>query len=206
LIFSRDGGSLNRLIRYRLESGATRSLVLRAGNRRAARSREAAGPGRDREGETIAKNIKAKVSELLADWLPSHGYELWDVEFVKSGAGRSLNVYVDKDGGMGTDDCEVVSRYLEGRLDEDGAIEGAYSLVVSSPGMDRPLLTDEHFARYRGAPVDVSLYKGVNGQKTYSGLLGERTADTLFLLSEEGTREVGLPRELVSKVKLQVIF
>jgi ribosome maturation factor RimP len=146
------------------------------------------------------------VRELLSDWLPSHGYELWDVEFVKSGVGRSLNVYVDRDGGMGTDDCELVSRYLEDRLDESGVIEGAYYLVVSSPGMDRPLLTDEHFARYRGAPVDVSLYRGVDGSKTYSGILGERSADTLFILTEDEKREVALPRELVSKVRLQVIF
>jgi ribosome maturation factor RimP len=152
------------------------------------------------------KSVTARVGELLADWLPQHGYELWDVEFAKSGADRDLNVYVDGADGMGTDDCEFVSRYLEARLDEEGLIEGAYRLIVSSPGMDRPLLTDGHFARYRGAPVDVSLYRGVDGRKTYSGILGERTADTLFLLSEEGGREIGLPREYVSKVRLQVIF
>ncbi|MDR1496301.1 MAG: ribosome maturation factor RimP [Clostridiales Family XIII bacterium] len=155
---------------------------------------------------TKTKSVKARVSELLVDWLPRHGYELWNVEFVKSGSGRDLNVYVDGRDGMSTDDCEFVSRYLEARLDEESLIEGAYCLVVSSPGMDRPLLTDEHFERYRGAPVDVSLYKGVDGRKTYSGVLGERTADTLTLLGENGGREIELPREYVSKVRLQVIF
>jgi ribosome maturation factor RimP len=72
--------------------------------------------------------------------------------------------------------------------------------------MDRPLLTDAHFARYKGAPVDVSLYKGVDGRKRYSGILGERTGDTLFIFTEEDGREVGLPREYVSKVRLRVIF
>ncbi|MDR2162623.1 MAG: ribosome maturation factor RimP [Clostridiales Family XIII bacterium] len=153
-----------------------------------------------------AKNVKARVKELLADWLPPRGYELWDVEFVRSGAGRHLNVYVDKDSGMSADDCELVSNYLGDRLDEENLIEGGYYLIVSSPGMDRPLLTDGHFARYKGAPVDVSLYKGVDGRKRYSGILGERTADTLFIFAGDDRREVGLPREYVSKVRLQVIF
>jgi ribosome maturation factor RimP len=143
---------------------------------------------------------------MLSDWLPQRGYELWNVEFVKAGAERSLNVYVDRESGMGTDDCEVVSRYLSDRLDEEGLIDGRYNLVVSSPGMDRPLLTDEHFARYKGSPVDVSLYKGVDGRKTYSGILGERTADTLSVVSEEDGGETSLPRELVSKERLQVRF
>jgi ribosome maturation factor RimP len=157
-------------------------------------------------GSTAAKNIKTRVTELLSDWLPQHGYELWYVEFVKSGRDRNLNIYVDRDGGMGTDDCEAVSRYLGSRLDEEDLIEGNYYLIVSSPGMDRPLLTDGHFARYKGAPVDVSLYKGVDGRKSYSGLLGERTGDTLFIVMEDDGHEVGLPRDIVSKVRLRVVF
>jgi ribosome maturation factor RimP len=183
-----------------------------------------------------AKNVIAKVKTLLADWLPDHGYELWNVEFGKAGRDRSLNVYIDrlpgqpgakadgdgtdfiKDGadaaigganargGIGTDDCERVSKYLSERLDEEELIDGNYYLIVSSPGMDRPLFTDEHFARYKGVPVDVSLYKGVDGRKTYSGILGDRTDDCLAIISEEDGREVILPRELVSKVSLQVIF
>jgi ribosome maturation factor RimP len=107
---------------------------------------------------------------------------------------------------MGTDDCETISRYLGRRLDDEDLIEGNYYLIVSSPGMDRPLLTDAHFARYKGTPVDVSLYKGVDGRKSYSGLLGERTDDTLFIVMENDGREVGLPRDLVSKVRLRVVF
>jgi ribosome maturation factor RimP len=153
-----------------------------------------------------AKNVKERVRELLADWLPSNGYELWNVEFVKSGNSRNLNVYVDKESGMGADDCEVVSKYLSGKLDEDDLIDGNYYLIVSSPGMDRPLLTDAHFIRYKGTPVDVSLYKGVDGLKAYGGILGERTADTLYIIMEDDRREVALPRGLVSKVRLQVRF
>jgi ribosome maturation factor RimP len=174
------------------------------------------------------RNVTARVRELLEDWLPEQGYELWNVEYVKSGRERNLNVYIDRlpaadtgaqggdaaglgahgdavRQGIGTDDCEAVSRYLSDRLDADDLIEGNYYLVVSSPGMDRPLLTDAHYARYEGVPVDVSLYKGVDGRKSYSGVLGARTDSELIIFAEDG-REVRLPRELVSKVRLQVIF
>jgi ribosome maturation factor RimP len=181
-----------------------------------------------------AKNVTARIKELLSDWLPGQGYELWNIEFVKSGHDRNLNVYIDRlpepsganednraeedgsantaaggaeiRGGIGTDDCERVSKYLSERLDEEELIDGNYYLIVSSPGLDRPLLTDEHFARYRGVPVDVSLYRGVDGRKKYSGILGNRTDACLTIVRKEDGCEVALPRELVSKVRLQVIF
>jgi ribosome maturation factor RimP len=151
-----------------------------------------------------SKNITGRVKELLAECLPDLGYELWNVEFVKSGRDRDLNVYIDKADGISTDDCEAVSRYLGGKLDEEDLIQGNYYLIVSSPGMDRPLLTDEHFGRYEGSPVDVSLYKGVDGSKKYSGILVERNEDSVVL--ECDGKKTSLPRELVSKVRLQVIF
>jgi ribosome maturation factor RimP len=102
------------------------------------------------------RNVKERVRELLAGWLPSHGYELWNVEFVKAGADRNLNVYVDKESGMSADDCEFVSRHLSGKLDAEDLIDGNYYLIVSSPGMDRTLLTDRHFTRYKGSAVDIT--------------------------------------------------
>jgi ribosome maturation factor RimP len=149
-------------------------------------------------------SVTERVKKILEDYLPRHGYELWHVEFAKSGAERHLTVYIDGEDGIGTDDCEQVSRYLEQRLDAENLIDSSYCLIVSSPGMDRPLLTDGHFERYRGAPVDISLYKGVNGSKKYSGVLEERTETTLTLTLDDG-RAFRVPRALVSKVRLQVI-
>jgi ribosome maturation factor RimP len=154
------------------------------------------------------KNITEIVREILAEYLPAHGYELWNVEYGKVGKDYNLNVFIDSPTGIGTDDCEQVSRYLEGVLDERDVIAGAYYLIVSSPGMDRPLLTDAHYKRYEGVPVDVSLYRGLDGMKRYSGVLKERTEDAVILVvTDKGKEEeISLPRELVSKVRLQVIF
>ena len=93
---------------------------------------------------------KEKITDIvereLEEFLPQHGYELYLTEYVKEGKDWYLKVYVDKpDGGITVDDCEVVSRWLSDRLDELNPIERNYYLMVSSPGMDRPLVRDEHY-------------------------------------------------------------
>jgi ribosome maturation factor RimP len=156
-------------------------------------------------------NIKAWVEAVLAP-LSAEGYEVWNVEYAKDGADKQLRVFVDKDGGIGIDGCEAVSRFLSEKLDEADPIGEAYSLVVSSPGMDRPLLKDAHYARYAGVPVEVSLYKGFEGRKKFPALLGEKTDEALKVTPIDAQtlapvcEELTVPIELVSQVRLMVVF
>jgi ribosome maturation factor RimP len=156
-------------------------------------------------------NIRKIVEELMVP-LEAQGFELWNVEYGKDGKDLQLRVFADKAGGISLDDCEAVSRLLSARLDEDDPIKEPYSLVVSSPGMDRPLLKEEHFARYAGEPVEVSLYKSYGGLKKFTAILVEKTAESLtaapidrFSLQPIGDA-LTIPSELVSKVNLLVVF
>jgi ribosome maturation factor RimP len=156
-------------------------------------------------------NVKLYVEEALRPF-EAEGFEIWNVEFVKEGKDRQLRVFVDKDGGVGLDHCERVSRYLSEKLDEDDVIDEAYSLIVSSPGMDRQLLKDEHFERYAGQAVEVSLYRGFEGRKKFPAILGRKTKEALFVtpinrathMPESG--EMAVPADLVSKVNLMVVI
>ena len=157
-------------------------------------------------------NVKTIVEKVLEPLLESEGYELWNVEYKKEGKSRELRVFVDKDGGINLEDCENVSRFLSEKLDESDPISEEYSLIVSSPGMDRQLIVDEHYKRYLGTPVEVSLYKGVDGRKKFCALLGEKNSDELkltpidkFTLEPEGDA-ITIPTELISKVNLMVII
>jgi ribosome maturation factor RimP len=156
------------------------------------------------KGVAVRKDIVRTVRGLLEERLPEMGCELWNVEYGKSGADFNLTVFIDKPGGIGTDDCEAVSRYLGAKLDEADLIADSYYLIVSSPGLDRPLLTDAHYEKYAGSEIDVGLYKGVNGTKKLSGTLEKRT-ETELILTVGGERVV-IPRELVSTVRLKVII
>ncbi len=106
------------------------------------------------------------------------------------------------DGGlMAVEQCAQLSRALSAVLDVDDPIGGAYTLEVSSPGIDRPLTRPEDFTRYAGFDVRVELAEAVDGQRRYKGLLGGMDADGCILIGE-GEARVRVPYGVVRRAKL----
>ena len=159
----------------------------------------------------MGANVKKIVEDLLLPF-EEKGFEIWNVEYVREGKERQLRVFADKEGGITIDDCETISRFISDKLDEDDPVGESYSLIVSSPGMDRQLIKDEHFSRYSGEAAEVSLYKGFEGRKKFAALLGQKTEDALFVTPinkitlKPESDEIQIPLELVSKVNLMVII
>ena len=112
-----------------------------------------------------------KVS-LLAERLAEElAVELVDVELVKEGSQWFLRIYIDKEGGMDLDTCEIFSRRLGEILDEDDPISQAYRLEVSSPGIERVLKKEKDFVRFSGQKVKINLFEAIDGKKQLIGLL-----------------------------------
>lgn len=161
----------------------------------------------------LKKKITEIVAEVLAPFFEQEGYELYRSEFVKEGKDWFLRVYIETapaagemwPGNVGTDDCEKVSRFLSEQLDQLDPIEQNYYLEVSSPGMDRPLLTDLHYTRYCGQLVDVKLYEAVNGSKKITAQLVNKSDGFLRLEDEHGNR-IEIPEDKVSVTRLSVVF
>src|SRR5512138_2762925 len=109
------------------------------------------------------ESVVERARRVLEPILARDGYELVDVEWVRGGGRWTLRVFIDREGGVNIDDCQLVSRTVEPILDVEDFIEPAYDLEVSSPGLDRPLRTPEHFARYAGQRVQVKAYGPVPG-------------------------------------------
>ncbi|MCB6992592.1 ribosome maturation factor RimP [bacterium 210820-DFI.6.37] len=158
------------------------------------------------------KKITEIIEDLLAGFLTENGYELYSSEFVKEGRDWFLRVYVDKVPGEGeeeayisTDDCEKISRFLSERLDEEDPIPQNYYLEVSSPGMDRALLTEAHYTRFSGRPVEVKLYRPVDGRKQIDGIL-EGLKDGEVIITDEAGKRWQLPLDQIAKTKLAVVF
>ena len=157
---------------------------------------------------------KKKITEYISEWMaaygPENGYELSRCEFVKEAGTWYLRVYVDKleNGGYGwmsSDDCEIVSRYLSEKLDAEDPISQNYYLEVSSPGLDRPLLSEKDFERFKGSRVEVRLYEPMDGRKQLEGeLLG--LADGIVSIKDDNGKEISLPREKAGKINLAVVF
>lgn len=108
------------------------------------------------------------IAEPIAEKL---GLQIWDIRFLKEGTGWFLRIFIDKDGGVGIDDCVEMSRALNDPLDEADLIEQAYCLEVSSPGVERELVRDEHFQKYIGEKVKLKTIRPVDGKREFSGIL-----------------------------------
>lgn len=134
--------------------------------------------------------VEQRCEALVQPILDVHGFELWDVEYVKEGANYYLRVYVDKEGGITIDDCVTVSRALEEKLDEEDFIQEAYILEVSSPGLGRPLKRERDFEKSVGAEVDVKLYKARENGKEFSGILKAYDDKQVILETEDGDMEI----------------
>lgn len=148
---------------------------------------------------TTSKNVAGTVRELILPVAEELGLLLWDVEYVKEGTKMILRVTIDKEDGVGIEDCETMHRAIDPILDEADPIEGAYYLEVSSPGIERDLRTDEHIMMSLGERVEIRLYAPVNGSKSFSGILADYKDGKIALETAGGS--LSFERSAVSKMK-----
>ena len=114
--------------------------------------------------------LRERLISLIEPLLTQLGYELVELEFVP-GRGGSLRIFIDRPEGIGSGDCERVSREVSALLDVEDPIPTAYTLEVSSPGFDRVLRTPAHFERFLGSRVHVELKEPRAGRRRYTGRL-----------------------------------
>lgn len=148
---------------------------------------------------------ESKTEGFLLPLLEKHQFELVDVEYVKEAGNWYLRAYIDKEGGITVDDCEIISRALSDWLDKEDFIEDSYIMEVSSPGLGRPLKKDKDFERSMGDEVDVKLYKARNKQKEYTGILKAYDKDTVTIELEDGTDEI-FTRAEIALIRLAFDF
>ncbi|WP_249323347.1 ribosome maturation factor RimP [Wansuia hejianensis] len=149
----------------------------------------------------ILKNVR-NISESITKQL---GFELVDLEYVKEFGSYFLRVYIDKLGGVTLDDCREVSELLGKKLDEEDLIKVAYYLEVSSPGLDRPLKTDNDLRRNLNKDIEIKLYKALNNKKMYEGMLSDFNEKEVIII-EDDDNQVKIPRDYISIIKLKIVF
>lgn len=116
-------------------------------------------------------NVVTAVWEIAEPLAKELGLILWDVKFVKEGANWYLRIIIDKEGGIGIDDCVNMNDALDAPLDEADPIEQSYNLQISSPGIERELVRDFHFASYLDKDIIVKFRSAVNGTKLHKAVL-----------------------------------
>lgn len=119
----------------------------------------------------------AALREILEPPTEALGYELVHLEVSGRGRDSILRLYIDAPGGIQLEDCELVSRQLGTVLDVEDPIHVGYTLEVSSPGLDRPLVKPDHFRRFLGSRVKVNMHGYIMGRRRFTGILREADED-----------------------------
>ena len=142
-----------------------------------------------------------ELQQLLAPVVIALGYELVGAVRVFVGGHKVLvRVYIDHPQGISLKDCELVSHQISGVLDVNELLKSSYTLEVSSPGLDRPLFTLDHFLRYVGHNVKVHLTQPQNARRNFTGRLQRVQDHNVIVVIDE--KEYSLPYERIDKAHL----
>jgi len=144
------------------------------------------------------------VAERVAS---GRGYELADVELKRERGGTLVRLYVDKEGGIGLEDLQAVSEEVSAILDAEDPVPTAYTLEVSSPGLDRPLKTEADYRRFLGRLARLSTYEPVEGRRHWTGRLASFEDGVVGVtLEKEGGTLCRIPLAKIAHGRLEVEF
>lgn len=145
-----------------------------------------------------------RVSALVRPVVEEEGCSLWDVEYVREAGTWYLRVLIDKDGGVGIDDCERISRRLDPILDEEDPIPERYVFEVGSAGAERELRRPSDFGQFLGREVELRLYRPLDGEKSFVGTLaGYADGNVTITVGDE---ELTFEKQQIAKIHLHVSF
>ena len=146
------------------------------------------------------RGVAPALRGQLESGVQALGFELVDVELMGGRQHQTLRVYIDSSHGVTVDDCAEVSRQLSAILDVENPFSSSYTLEVSSPGLDRPLVTPADFRRFQGATIKVRLFSGIEGRRNFTGRLIEATADGVLI--EVDSAPVRLAFDAIERARL----
>ncbi|HMK60152.1 MAG TPA: ribosome maturation factor RimP [Dissulfurispiraceae bacterium] len=163
------------------------------------------------------EDAKEKIYNLAGQVADDEGLELIDVNILGSGRKMLLRITIDKEGGVTIGDCERVSRGIEALLDVEDLIKSAYTLEVSSPGLDRPLIKIQDFERSRGRLARIITAEKISNETFFIGRLIDTGDNWIRILIEEKPvrgsakkktavepKDVFIPLDKISKAKLEI--
>jgi len=145
-----------------------------------------------------------KLSEMLLPAVEALGFEFIGLEYIGQGKHSILRVYIDHENGINVDDCASVSHQVSGILEVEDPITSQYNLEVSSPGMERPLFTLEHFVQQIGKVVSIRCHVGVDGRRKFKGELVVIKDDLLTVIVDG--QDYNIDFQDIDKANLVVEF
>jgi ribosome maturation factor RimP len=150
--------------------------------------------------QDVRDERRQKLINVLEAAALAHGFELVDVELGGSGRARVIRVFLDKAGGIGVDDLAAANLWVDASIEDNEPYTSAYTLEVSSPGIDRPLRTLEHFARFADEEARL-VTEPIDGRSRWSGTLAGVDGDIVLLATEGQIWRI--PHETIRKAHVK---
>ncbi|EIY8040989.1 ribosome maturation factor RimP [Vibrio vulnificus] len=144
--------------------------------------------------------LERQLTEMLESAVVASGYELVGLEFIRAGEHSTLRIYIDHENGITVEDCAEVSHQVSAVLDVEDPISVAYSLEVSSPGLDRPLFKPAHYEQFIGQEVNVVLKMAVANRRKWKGEIYSVDGEAITLTVDGQQEEFALSN--ISKANL----
>lgn len=152
----------------------------------------------------IVMSDMENITQLVEKSLNSLGYEVIELKLIKAGPRKIVRVFIDKEGGITVADCKMASNNISELLDNENFLENAYTLEVSSPGIDRPLITAKDFIRVIDKDIRIRLKKSKKKNKTVHGKLINCINGNIQL--NTGKEEVTIPISNIYSGKIEITF
>lgn len=149
--------------------------------------------------------VEENVRRLAEPFLEGLGMELVDASYAAEHGRKVLRLLVDKPGGITLDDLTAVSREFGVLLDAENAIAERYTLEVSSPGIDRPLLKEKDYARFAGKKASIRTKEAIDGRRNFRATILGAEGGTIRVCDADG-REYGILFSNIDKAKLVAEF
>jgi len=153
----------------------------------------------------MQENLETELSQLISQQLVREGFELFSMRLYRAGHRQVISIEIDyPEGGVTLEECAVWNRRLDRLIEERQWIEGAYTVEVSSPGLDKPLETEKDFRRLSGRRIWCQ-YRGEDGAvHQESGEVARIEKGSVFLKSAEEAKLVELSLSRILKAKPEV--
>ena len=163
----------------------------------------------------MTASVPDEVRAIASRVALSHGLEVFDVQFRREGIGMVLRILIDRPGPgltaedcVSVEDCATVSRDVSAILDVEDVVPSAYTLEVSSPGLDRPLRGADDYRRFAGRRAKLVMREAVDGQTYFKGRLGgvaDNAARAVLIDADDGRRHL-VPVDIITRANLEVEF
>ena len=154
----------------------------------------------------MSNSRQDKLTELLKPSVEGLGYELVGIEHLPMGKHTVLRIYIDSAEGITVDDCSRVSHQVSGVLEVEEPIKSAYTLEVSSPGIDRPLFNFEQFKQFVGSKVKLKLYHAIEGKRKLVGQIDSVDGENINISTDDSDTLFQLQMDDIDKANIIADF